>query len=137
MEKLVAWISFPLGRLPTATDDNAGPGALAPFRQRHGGRKMHEQCHVTKDSVRVINESDQFAQVRLSPHINYVTEGRMVVALLPDLHEGYDPAEIIHDLLPPAAMPPLYSIVEFASSRDNPVRPRFAHGGGERWREKL
>jgi hypothetical protein len=86
---------------------------------------VHVEGYWTNNSIRVIDQVNQFTQAGFSSQVQNIPQRRMIVARLPNLHKCYAVVQAIHDILPTATVPPLDCVIVFASGSDDPVRPYF------------
>jgi len=120
MDELVARIRFPVGWFPSAGHDHArAVGGLAALHF-HGRSQMHQDGYRTEHTLRVMDQTHQFTQVRLSAQVNDPIQFGMVVPRLPDLDELNPATKMIDDLLITLRLPPLDGNVMFPTGGDNP-----------------
>src|SRR5438034_4576365 len=81
---------------------------------------MHQDGYRTEHTLRVMDQTHQFTQVRLSAQVNDPIQFGMVVPRLPDLDELNPATKMIDDLLITLRRPPLDCNVMFPTGGDNP-----------------
>src|SRR5437660_1336457 len=125
MDELMARIRLPMRGLTSAGDDDARPLTASRSFDRHRRGQVHQGRDSAKNSRRVINQTDQLSNGRLSPEIDHAVQSGMVMSPLPDLDELDFAAEMIDDRLIASRVPPFDGHIVLAAGGDDPKRNGF------------
>src|SRR5437899_8028470 len=83
---------------------------------------MHGSRNRAQDTLCMINEPDNFPQIRLAAQIDNAAQSRMKMTKVADLHELDSVAEVVDDALKARPFPPLNRDIVLSSRHDNPKR---------------
>ena len=122
VNELMMRIGFPLDGLASARDHHAGPVRWLSTFDLDCCRQVHGRGHAAKDSLGVVNQPNELAQVGLPPQVDHSLEFWVMVPALADLNELDLPAKVVDDLLVSFRLPPFYGDIKFPAGYDNPER---------------
>src|SRR5437588_9546030 len=118
MNELVVRVSLPLCRFSPASYNYAWPGQT--IFGWHSGGKMHECGDWREDSLGMINESYELAQICLSAQIKHAIKTWVKVTSLADLDKKKFFTKMIYYLLIALWLPPFDGDIELSSGANNP-----------------
>lgn len=119
---MVVRISLPMGRLTSASHNHAGSAASGARFCFNGRGEMHGRCDPAKNPLGMVNEANQFAQIRFASKIDYSLKLRMKMPDSADLNKLNFAAEMVDDVLIALSTPPLNSNIVFTARSDDPER---------------
>src|SRR5689334_5637188 len=112
-------IGKPTYRFPPASHYHAWPRVRISWFDLDGGCQMHRARYWANHTARMIDQLNQLTQRCFATQIDHPPKRWMVMPFFTDLRKHQFSAEVIHDRLPPAEMPPFHGEIELSSTHNN------------------